>query len=187
MSSASRFSRIRIDTNVNREFGTLGSPIQLDGDDSTLGKSGIPSLLLAQSGYGDEDRPTPHTQNSGPNPKAKHEMRKLLTHVLVQLVNRRKPPSISDTIQEVGKDATEHGVAAFTDVFKDVAKIGKAIQRTSSKSSMPVEEDEEDEDPQSYTTEATFDLLLQLKDIMAMSIKQGWHIFGEECVLIHVY
>ncbi|EAU88627.2 hypothetical protein CC1G_12019 [Coprinopsis cinerea okayama7 len=194
MSSASRVGRIlpsRIDTNITRntysEFGNIPSPKPSETEDSFRSRPDVPSLLISPSYNTTTFEESASSfgglkpqQKQNTNAKANNELRKLLTHVLTQLVNRRKPPAISDTVKEIGKDATEHGVASFTDVFKDVAKIGKAIRRAPPRPVTAADEDEEEEDPQSFSTEATFDLLLQLKDLLSMSLSQGWHIFEED-------
>ena len=199
MSSASRagLGIPRIDTNINHEFGQLHAIDDSYAQDSVASRSSaLPSLRIVSSapfegtaysfdeghGHGesasDAFRGRSARQNTE-NPRAKQEMRKLLSHVLTQLVNRKRPPTVADTIKELGRDATEHTVSPFSDVLKDVAKLGKAIQRqTARKASMDGAEEEED-DSQVFTTEATFDLMLQLKDLLSLASTGGWQIFEE--------
>ena len=139
MSSASRagLGIPRIDTNINHEFGQLHAIDDSYAQDSVASRSSaLPSLRIVSSapfedeghGHGesasDAFRGRSARQNTE-NPRAKQEMRKLLSHLLTQLVNRKRPPTVADTIKELGRDATEHTVSPFSDVLKDVAKLGR--------------------------------------------------------------
>jgi hypothetical protein len=56
-------------------------------------------------------------------------------------------------------------------------------KRRDAKQSTQVEstdEDTDDETDRGFTTDITYDLMLQLKNILMMSVAQGWHIFDEE-------
>jgi hypothetical protein len=197
MSSASRagLGIPRIDTNIDREFGTLHSPRVRDAHrDSVASRSStvLPSVrILASTPFEGEDADFDQPEsasnalrgravrNNHGNPKAKQEMRKLLSHVLTQLVNRTRPPTVADTIKELGRDATEHTVSPFAEVLKDVAKLGKAIQRQTSRKDSVDDDDDDEDNSQVFTTEATFDLMLQLKDLLSMASTGGWQIFEE--------
>ncbi|TFK29961.1 hypothetical protein FA15DRAFT_684259 [Coprinopsis marcescibilis] len=178
---------IKIDTDFATDFAVISSPRPSDGEISPVSKPGglipsllVPSALSPSNESAESSLFTNPVQNIKRNPKAKNEVRKLFSHVLTQLANRRKPPPISETIKEVGRVATEKVLPAFSDAFKSVAKLGNAIQRSASSAGM---DDEEEEDSDTFSTEATFELMLQLKDLLYMSIMQGWQIFEEDSVL----
>lgn len=44
----------------------------------------------------------------------------------------------------------------------------------------PTDDDTDDELNRVFTTDTTYDLMVQLKNLLMMSVAEGWHIFDEE-------
>ncbi|KAF9482782.1 hypothetical protein BDN70DRAFT_800871 [Pholiota conissans] len=117
------------------------------------------------------------------NDRAKSEVRKLLSHVLVQLANRIKPPSIVDVITNVSRDSSERGIGAFAETLKDAVKRGgRDPKPEKSKPTDGANEDDSDENDVAFTTDSTISLMMQLKDVLTMAIDQGWQIFDENYI-----
>ena len=104
---------------------------------------------------------------------ARDEGHKLLAHVLMQLRNRTMPPPVSEAVG-TSSDEHKHGWD-----FKDVVKAQfDKIDRTQ------LESEGSDGEGLGYSTEATFKLMIQLQEILVMSLKQRWDIFDSSgCVL----
>jgi len=104
---------------------------------------------------------------------ARDEGHKLLAHVLMQLRNRMMPPSVSEAVG-ISSDERKHDWN-----LKSATKVqfGK-IDRT-----RPESENLDDEG-RGYSTDATFKLMIQLQEILVMSLEQRWDIFDSSgCVL----
>ena len=117
------------------------------------------------------------------NDKARNESRKLLAHVLGQLERRNLPPPFHDILEYTESQASGHNLEVIMETVKDAVRIGNKkrdakhpIQRSwvvdDDAGSVSVEESV-------FSTEETYDLLVQLKDVLLMSVAQGWHIFDD--------
>jgi len=117
------------------------------------------------------------------NEKARNESRKLLAHVLGQLERRNLPPPFHDILEYTESQASSHNLEVIMETVKDAVRLGNKkrdakhlIQRPwvvdDDLGSVSVEESV-------FSTEETYDLLVQLKDVLFMSVAQGWHIFDD--------
>ena len=117
------------------------------------------------------------------NDKARNESRKLLAHVLGQLERRNLPPPFHDILEYTETQASGHNLEVIMETVKDAVRLGNKkrdakhpIQRSwmvdDDSGSVSVEESV-------FSTEGTYDLLVQLKDVLFMSVAQGWHIFDD--------
>lgn len=100
--------------------------------------------------------------------RARDEGRKLLAHVLTQLLNRPMPPSVAGAVGAFSEE-NKHSWN-FKDAVK--AQMGR-LDRGQFEG-----EDSDDED-QDYSTDATFNLMIQLQEILVMSLEQQWDIFDD--------
>jgi hypothetical protein len=110
-----------------------------------------------------------------------HESRKLLAHILGQLDRRPKPPSLFDAFSNVQSSSSENTLGAFVETVKE--NVTLRGMRRDGKQPAPVEamdDDTDDEIDRGFTTDTTYDLMVQLKNVLMMSVAQGWHIFDEE-------
>jgi len=123
--------------------------------------------------------------NSAPfaNTRARNEARKLLSHVLIQLANRSKPPSIVDAITNATNDSVERGFGAFTETLREAVKLGSNQGIKPRQNSEAHEDDSDDEGNIAFATDGTIDLLTQLKDVITMAIAQGWQIFDDRFLI----
>jgi len=132
----------------------------------------IPSVRLSTSPIQDEPSSTHHPQPIPTNLRARNESRKLLSHVLRQLAHRKKPPPIKDTVWNRNNDRNIRGFGMVA--LKDFVKLVPDKR-------LGIQSDSDDEENRDFSTDGTFDLMVQLKDVLTMSIAQGWKIFDDGC------
>jgi hypothetical protein len=97
--------------------------------------------------------------------KARDESQKLLAHVLEQLRHRPKCPS--------SYPPQAHPAAAAT----LIAPRASASRTTSGAQSLDPES--EDSPERAFSPDLAFDLMNRLRDVLIISLSQGWQIFGE--------
>ncbi|KAF8910955.1 hypothetical protein CPB84DRAFT_1842225 [Gymnopilus junonius] len=137
---------------------------------------------------------TPHTPIDGDPPtrpnlnsRARNESRKLLSHVLLQLANRKKPESILDTIASVNHDSADDGIGALGDSLREAFRMGGRQEGRSERRITTPQDDSDDENADTSTTDETYDLMVQLLDVLTLSVAQGWPIFDESSALQGYY
>ncbi|KAJ7285806.1 hypothetical protein C8J57DRAFT_1431486 [Mycena rebaudengoi] len=105
--------------------------------------------------------------------RIREESRKLLALVLGQLKNRVLPPPIYDAL--IVKDSLGgRTFAVIAETVKGAVKLSGGRLDPSA-----TFDDEEDEDDSRFSTDATLELMTQLKDVLIISAAQGWQIFDE--------
>lgn len=110
-----------------------------------------------------------------------HESRKLLAHILSQLDRRPKPPTLFEAFSNVRITSNENTLGVFAETVKDNMNVrGKRRDTKPSVQVEPTDDDTDDELDGMFTTDTTYDLMVQLKNVLMMSVAQGWHIFDEE-------
>ncbi|KAF9454513.1 hypothetical protein P691DRAFT_770412 [Macrolepiota fuliginosa MF-IS2] len=126
----------------------------------------IPSFRLSTS---TNDATTQNeTLRPAPSNRARDEARKLLAHVLTQLRNRMMPPSVSDAVGTFHEDI-EHSWNFKAAVR---AQMGRLDLGQHGNEDLDVER-------QGYSTDATFSLMIQLQEILVMTLEQRWDIFAD--------
>lgn len=98
-------------------------------------------------------------------------------HVLNQLQRRSKPPTVSETASKNLSDAAESGFGVLLDTVRDAMKVRNSKQDT--QPGGMAQDDSDDESQDIYSTDNSYDLMLQLKDVLSMSFTQGWRIFED--------
>ncbi|KAH7926319.1 hypothetical protein BV22DRAFT_1063234 [Leucogyrophana mollusca] len=113
--------------------------------------------------------------------RALDELRKLVAHLLDQLQNREKPPSVFDTFNVHIPRPNERGLGQVVGAFREVVKPKGAVRGPQVPVYQLQKEDNEDDygNENAFSTEATFDLMIQMKDVLQISVAQGWQIFDE--------
>ena len=109
--------------------------------------------------------------------KAKNESRKLLAHLLEQL-QRREVPSGSDGGNGHAKGGI--GIGTVVKSVKNVVATRDGNERR--RPSLSQTDDEDDElagEEAEFYTDATFDLMSQLKDVFIVASAQGWNLFSD--------
>ncbi|KAF9005683.1 hypothetical protein BDQ17DRAFT_364577 [Cyathus striatus] len=161
------------------------SPTTLTPAVSDLSSSRPPTVLLSDSEH--SSLPTNiYPLHAQPNiSRFRSESRKLLSHVLGQLQRRIRPPSIYDAFASPNSDAADGRLSSLVGTVKDAVRFRSSRQPPKITSHIAITlEDSDDETDQEFSTDDTFNLLLQLKDVLCMSVAQGWHIFDDEYVYI---
>ncbi|KAJ7219313.1 hypothetical protein GGX14DRAFT_435653 [Mycena pura] len=113
--------------------------------------------------------------------RIRDESRKLLAHVLNQLKNRVLPPPVYDAFATVRTDAVGTGFAAVAQTVRGAVRFRAGRPEYDPPPSAADEEDEE-EDGRVFSTDATLELMTQLRDVLIISAAQGWQIFDESTV-----
>ncbi|KAF9533011.1 hypothetical protein CPB83DRAFT_806739 [Crepidotus variabilis] len=151
-----------------------------DGQAASSGSAPIPSMVSRQSiaplTYGLAS--TQHGVRPNMNNRARNESRKLLSHVLLQLANRRKPPSVVEALTNASYDPSERGLGALAVSFKEAVK-GMKSEKKPDRANTLQGDDSDEETSDTFTTDETIDLMLQLEDVLTMSLAQGWMIFDD--------
>lgn len=120
--------------------------------------------------------------------KAQHESKKLLSIALGRLHRRQMPPKQSK--EKHSRTESKGGLSA---VVRSVGGRGRSgdgranVQGDGEQRSKTfVQEDNDDEgvDDAAFHTDETCDLMFQLRDVLKISLLQGWDVFGPECVIV---
>jgi hypothetical protein len=119
---------------------------------------------------------------SAPNAsKALNESRKLLAHLLGQLQNRPLPPPVFDAFKDINGNLNDTKLAEVVQTVRAAVRLqsGKRDMRAQPSAPQRDDSDEEDEMEKTFTTDATFSLMMQLKDVLLISRLQNWQIFHD--------
>ncbi|PFH54331.1 hypothetical protein AMATHDRAFT_38260 [Amanita thiersii Skay4041] len=112
------------------------------------------------------------------NKKTRNESRKLLSHVLAQLQARPMPPLIFDSYNEVTSSINRPRADTLKSPIRGNLNRGPNI---SAQSQYDTTGDASDDESQlDFSTDYTYDLMIQLRDVLLLSISQGWQIFENE-------
>lgn len=192
MEESSRSSRLvppRIDTSGSLQGGQKSYSLYDPSPSNTpLGSPRLPSVRVSSSPNDIHDvfSNSPNATSTFPPvsnaaSRAKSESRKLLVHLLYQLLNRRRPPPIAQTLGESGDDPAQSRVGPLSGLIREVASIQKAASKSSFRGAESDEREGSDtEQDEIFSTEATFELMTQLQDLLVMSKSMGWQLFDEE-------
>ncbi|KAK7054868.1 hypothetical protein VNI00_003331 [Paramarasmius palmivorus] len=162
---------LRINTSIAQDDNEDLNPISLQVP------TGVPSFRVSGSPPSEKPPTSPlglTFRSSQKTSSRKTESRKLLAHVLNQLSRRTMPPSVYDDLG-IDEDAKEKGTG-LVETVKDVVKLGKETREEERNVLSPADEDDEGG---VYSTDATFELMTQLMDVLKISLLQGWKIFDE--------
>lgn len=162
---------------VDTGFTLIVNDELLEGENGTLDASptrlsASPSLVPSHS--------LPRPLRPRTNVRARNEARKLLSHVLHQLARRRKPVSVVDAFVTSTYDCQVRSFGLLPLTLKQAVKGIKPETKPEWVSQL--QEDSDDEQPEVFSTDDTIDLVMQLEDVLAMSVSQGWQIFDDRFV-----
>ena len=115
--------------------------------------------------------------------KAEHESRKLLGHILSQLERRRVAPSVWEPFvtevvlqkQDGRFDFFRNGHASKPSIIKSQTSRLDTLEDENS-------DDEAESSSAAYSTDHTFALMVQLREVLWISKLQGWSIFVSRLV-----
>lgn len=113
--------------------------------------------------------------------RARNESQKLLAHLLTQLQNRQMPAPVFDTFKNQNTGVGDRSLGVVLETVRGAVRM-KAGRREGKIHSQTVGafDDEEDDEDVVFSTDVTFDLLMQMKEVLIISVAQGWHIFQQE-------
>jgi hypothetical protein len=150
--------------------------------------SQVASSFIPTSAF-DADEKSPIRSHPAPTQrkpsKARNGHLKLILHVLEALESRPRPPHI------------RNGAAAYikaSDSDKTLGKLAQSVkdavtsrQATSrSNTSRDADSDEEDSPGECFFTDETLTRLEELKEVLLVAKSQGWHIFDDGSVQLHL-
>ncbi|KAL0071388.1 hypothetical protein AAF712_001245 [Marasmius tenuissimus] len=143
----------------------------------------IPSFLVSGSPTSPEKPPVSPLAKAfkGGSQKEggrKNETRKLLGHVLSQLSQRKMPPTVYDTFGVYGDRADEKSPGIVESV-KGAVKGGGGNHRSTESLGLHNFVVDEDDEPGVFSTDETFELMVQLRDVLMIFLKQGWTVFDD--------
>ncbi|KAG1782540.1 hypothetical protein EV702DRAFT_387062 [Suillus placidus] len=106
---------------------------------------------------------------------AREESKKLVGLLLDQLSSRTRPPPVFDALNVHATPSTEAGLGHIIGAVRNVVnpKSHKRLQSTKEDS------DDEGSDYAVFSSETTFDLMVQLKEVLLFSASQGWQLFDQ--------
>lgn len=145
-----------------------------------LSQAVLPSFLSPASS--NREKPSSPVQQG--LDKARDESRKLLAHVLRELENRPLPPSVFDDYKFVAVEKEGKGLAGVVESVRNVTMFKSTKQKEShhGRTMSSLDDSNEDEDTQDavFSTDATFDLMSQFREVLVIMQAQGWKVFDDE-------
>ena len=183
---------LRIDTSVSDAsrdsllpHAGLDTPTTKGNRARSLSQSVLPALRISTSPNLSERSPTEDAKIVDPlgsSNKARNESRKLLAHLLSQLQHRPMPPSSLHALEDMSAP-TEKGLGAVVQTVKVAVKHRRTRSEAKAARGMQAEDSDSDlEDDAVFSTDVTFDLMSQLKDVLIISSLQKWDILNDRHV-----
>jgi len=176
--------RVRIDSEDNFNYSDTSFTVVTPSPSRTGGRR-APSLPQLQIPTLAHEAPPPTylaPSVSAPNTsKALSESRKLLAHLLGQLRTRPLPPPVFDAFKDIDGNLNDTKLADVVQTVRAAVKLkgGKRDERAQPPAPQRDDSDEEDDTEKTFTTDATFSLMTQLRDVLLISRLQNWQIFHD--------
>jgi len=116
---------------------------------------------------------------------ARDESRKLVALLLHQLSTRTRPPPIFDALNVHATATANAGFGQIIGAVRNVVQQKSHKRSASIPISQPINEDNDDEgnDNVVFSSETTFDLMVQLKEVLLFSASQGWQVFEQGYII----
>jgi hypothetical protein len=116
---------------------------------------------------------------------ARDESRKLVALLFHQLSTRTRPPPIFDALNVYSVATVGAGFGHLIGAVRNVVKQKSHKRGASVLIPKSVKEDSDDEGSDSivFSSETTFDLMVQLKELLLFSASQGWQVFEQGYVI----
>lgn len=109
---------------------------------------------------------------------AKDESRKLLRLILDQLRDRPTvPPVFEPTVGTQTGVRGETGIGQFFGLVKNTVRSKPLRQDSLVRPPPSINEDSDDDSADAFSTGSTYELMVQLKEVLLFSISQGWKLF----------
>ncbi|KAE9396073.1 hypothetical protein BT96DRAFT_997116 [Gymnopus androsaceus JB14] len=173
--NSSRTLPLRIDTDWTENDASLSLSLPRGSAPASSRGRQVPSVRVSTSPISSNiPPPSPRRDATLKNASRGNESKKLLAHVLEQIKYRDMPPSAYDGLAATTESLNEKGFGSF---------IGRAVKRKNTakdgKSAPNADNESEDEDEGIFSTDATFELMTRLRDLLTISASQGWQIFDD--------
>lgn len=173
--NSSRTHPLRIDTDWTENDASLSLSLPRGSAPASSRGRQVPSVRVSTSPISSNiPPPSPRRDATLKNASRGNESKKLLAHVLEQIKYRDMPPSAYDGLAATTESLNEKGFGSF---------IGRAVKRKNTakdgKSAPNADNESEDEDEGIFSTDATFELMTRLRDLLTISASQGWQIFDD--------
>lgn len=142
------------------------------------------NLSYRQSGFGRSRSKSPSA--APPNfdvsgDKSKNELQKVLALIIARLRERSRPPSLIDQL------SLDWSKPQLTRVDAVVESLRAAVRTNSDNKEMhnSASEDHEESELLGFSTSATMDMMVQLREILIMARKQHWNIMPSQWVVLY--
>lgn len=153
----------------------------------SFSKAILPAFRISTAGTpksSTQYTPTHSRSNSAQQPdpigKYREESRKLLSHVLGQLHNRPKPPSVFDSFKNDISQPEAKSFRIAVRAMQGVVKLKAAQQKGHRQQPSQFHDDSDEEDDNGvFSTDFTFGLMTQLVSALAVAVKGNWQIFDD--------
>lgn len=132
-----------------------------------------PGTVEGTSATVQPQRPLRATARSAPD-----EIQKLLGQLLYQLEERPKPPPTSDSLKENVTRVTDGRLVAAVGTVVGAIRLQRSILEGQTRNLEADDDADLDDQNQGFTTDTTFSILNQLKDVLSVSFAQGWNLFS---------
>jgi hypothetical protein len=136
-------------------------------------------------------QPQPVRSKSAP-----HELRKLLVHLLDQLQQRAKAPSIFDSLKGANNDGGKGRFGAVVGTVLGAVRLqatlqssmqasthssahGREASLSAGKTLLDEDADEDDGIDGDFHTDEAYELVVKLNDVLNISAKQGWQLMAD--------
>jgi hypothetical protein len=88
------------------------------------------------------------------------------------------PPPVFDTFKTNGDGLGDKSFGVIVETVRGAVKLrgGRGEAKTYTHAG---DDDEDEESEHTFSTDATFELMTQLKEVLQISVAQGWHIFHD--------
>lgn len=167
-SSPQQHQALRLDINASTSNATVRSRAR------SISQA-LPSLRISTS-------PTSASSHfsdgvSSNKKKAPGELRKLLAHLLSRLGARPQAPSLYDELKADSARYGSHGLGVVVQAVRSAVrfKAGRELSVAQGTDRLG-EEDSAVENELGFSTDVTYDYMVQLRDVLILSDRHGWQI-----------
>lgn len=112
-----------------------------------------------------------------PLDKSKLELQKVLSLIITRLQERVRPPTLID---QLSSDWSRRPSTRVDAVVESLRAVVRTASTGPKESSTFLYNDSDDAEPSGFSTSATLDMMVQLREILAVGHKQNWDIMPSQ-------
>jgi hypothetical protein len=121
--------------------------------------------------------PGPLSAGGSNRNKAPGEPRNLLAHLLSRLLARPQAPSVYDELRSASARKDPHRLGVVVETVRSAVRLRGARELSTPQITERIAEDDGTlENEQGFSTDVTYDYMVQLRDILILSDKLDWRI-----------